>query len=229
MALLRAGFYIDGFNFYHAVRDLSTRTANLNHLKWLSYKTLAGHLVERNESVEFVKLFTAHAEHVKGAVARHSLFNRANESHGVEIIMGKFKRVERHCKSCRSRIRCAVCTNCGTCPSTDTYTAHEEKESDVNIALHLLADCFDQKLDVAYVVTCDTDISPAIRMCKRRCPKIEFVSVAPPGMIPIRQIGNVCRGQMTVSRRQVETSLLPATITDAKGTFLRPREYDPPC
>ena len=51
---IRAAFYIDGFNLYHAIDDLG-----LPHLKWVNLFALARQLVRRDESVVRVVWCTA--------------------------------------------------------------------------------------------------------------------------------------------------------------------------
>ena len=57
----------------------------------------------------------------------------------------------------------------------------EEKGTDVNLAVHLLADAFRDRYDRAVVVSADTDLKQAIEMVKEECGKP--VSVINPSLI----------------------------------------------
>ena len=83
---------------------------------------------------------------------------------GVVPIMGKFKEKDRNCRECGHH-----------------YKGHEEKETDVNIALHLIADADDDRYDTpASVVSRDLDLIPALRMVRSRRPDKKLILVAPP-------------------------------------------------
>ena len=63
----------------------------------------------------------------------------------------------------------------------------EEKASDVNLAVHLLNDCWLDAYDCALVMTNDSDIAEAIRLVKRHHRK--RIGLATPGMRrPSRQL-----------------------------------------
>lgn len=204
----RAGFYIDGFNFYHAVAD-----QNQPHLKWMCYRALAEELKLRTETVEFVKIFTAYATHLPPSMVRHRVAVKAWQCRGCEVVLGEFKRKFTFCKTCRT-----------------TTKAHEEKESDVNIALHLLEDCRNGRMDVAYILTGDSDISPAFKMAMKVYPHIDLVTVPPPGRIVCKAIKSLGPRTASVNWGQVHKCLMPKEIVDATGKVVatRPPEYDPP-
>ncbi|EPE96985.1 NYN domain-containing protein [Rhizobium grahamii] len=60
----------------------------------------------------------------------------------------------------------------------------EEKQSDVNLALHLYDDALSGEVDQVVLVTNDTDLTPALEMLKARCPNIIRGLV-----IPTRKVG----------------------------------------
>lgn len=202
----RAGFYIDGFNFYHAVA-----AARKPKLKWMSYRDLCSKLIQRNEEIAYVKVVTALATHIPLSMVRHRVLLKAWQNEGCEIVLGQFKRKFVHCRTCRQ--------------STEHF---EEKESDVNIAIHLLEDCRSGLCDVAYVVSTDSDIAPALRMVKKVYPHIELVTVAPPGRKPSWEHQAAGARPINASWHQVETSPLPKQVLDRNGAIVceRPCEYD---
>jgi uncharacterized LabA/DUF88 family protein len=204
----RAGFYFDGLNVYHAIADLCE-----NHLKWLSYKILAERLVDRTERVEFVKVFSTYAEHLPASASRHRVYTAALNAEGVECIMGQFK---------RKTIRCGICRK--------QYVGHEEKESDVAIGVHLLNDCYLDRLDVAYIVTTDSDLAPAVRTVRSAHPRIELVTVSTPGRSHCFEVAAFGQRKATVRAKLIRTCLLPRFVKDSMGNVVatRPPEYDPP-
>lgn len=51
----------------------------------------------------------------------------------------------------------------------------EEKGSDVNLATHLLVDCFENSFDVAIVISNDSDLMLPIKTVKKKMKKLVFV------------------------------------------------------
>jgi hypothetical protein len=104
--------------------------------------------------LEKIYYFTALAHH-GGAdvVRRHTEYIKALESTGVATVRGNFKKKFPRCKICGTK-----------------YLSHEEKESDVNIALQLLKSFMNGECDTAVLVTGDTDLVSAVRTTKELFP-----------------------------------------------------------
>jgi uncharacterized LabA/DUF88 family protein len=202
----RAGFYIDGFNFYHAVHDLGDP-----RLKWMSYAKLAKLLISPHEQIEFVKFFTAVPHWKPQSALRHREFIKAMVAEGVDCILGQFKEKSARCKKCGA-----------------TWKQHEEKETDVKIALHLLDDSFQGLIDVAYILSTDSDLSPAVEMAKERDPLLEIVTIATPGRPHSFEIKQFADRKGKVTRQMLESCLMPKNVTMLGGILaaVRPAEYD---
>lgn len=92
-----------------------------------------------------MKYFTAYATWKQGAVGRHRAYVAALKHAGVDPIIGHFKEKHRRCSSCGA-----------------TWIGHEEKETDVAIAVTLVADAFTDAYDRALIISADSDLGPAI-------------------------------------------------------------------
>jgi uncharacterized LabA/DUF88 family protein len=159
-------FLIDGFNLYHA---LDYTESDPNHLryqryKWLNLRKLASLYVGKLDTLQEVILFTALATWDPGKVMRHKLFIRANESVGVSVVYGEFKRKDRKCRLCNKK-----------------YSAFEEKQTDVNIALTLFELAVKDKYDRAVIVSGDTDLIPAIKAVRSTFPHKQIGVIIPVG------------------------------------------------
>lgn len=159
-------FLIDGFNLYHA---LDYTESDPNHFryqryKWLNLRKLASLYVGRLDTLQEVILFTALATWDPGKVTRHKLFIRANESVGVSVVYGEFKRKDRKCRLCGKK-----------------YSAFEEKQTDVNIALTLFDLAVKDKYDRAIIVSGDTDLIPAIKAVRSTFPHKQIGVIIPVG------------------------------------------------
>jgi uncharacterized LabA/DUF88 family protein len=165
MSKIRVSCYIDGFNVYHAI-DEASRAARgaLNHLKWVDLRALMTQFTDPSvHDVDSVKLFTAYPTWHQARHARHLEFVKAQTFFGVETVIGQFKLKWPKCKVCQS-----------------TYKAREEKESDVNLASHLIADAYLDKFDQAFLVTNDSDLLGPLRMVRDNLPKKRVKIIAPP-------------------------------------------------
>ena len=193
--------YVDGFNLYHALDDLGQ-----NHLKWLDLWALANELRVPGENVHAVKYFSAYATWRTVSYRRHQRYVGALQARGVEFVEGRFKDKPMRCRVCGAR-----------------YTAHEEKETDVNIGAHLLADALRHRFDRALVVTADTDLNEAVQLANTELSRRAVLLVAPPG-----RKGRNSSAAFEITKGRIRRSLLPERIVHQGRTIERPQEYDPP-
>ncbi len=82
---------------------------------------------------------------------------------GVKPVMGKFKTKDRKCRKCRYK-----------------WTGHEEKETDVNIALAMLNLAYKNEYDHAFLISNDSDLAPAIHMVRANFPEKLITTSVPP-------------------------------------------------
>ena len=150
--------YIDGFNLYHAIDALREP-----ELKWLDLRALAESILRKDEVLREVKYFTAFATWRPDSFTKHRAYVSALEARGVHVILGQFKEKPRHCASCKYR-----------------WTGHEEKETDVQIAVHMVADAVTGSADRIVLISADTDLSPPIKMIASLRPECEVFVAAPP-------------------------------------------------
>ena len=169
--------YVDGLNFYSAVRDRP-------ETKWVDFGALADRLVPRGGSLSEVKYFTSQisekASEDSDAPRRQRVLIRAVRAMGVEVLEGKFK-VPDDWRAISSRgnwadrlrppLPAEVLDDYG-----DHFASHDlrpwkarvelpqEKFTDVAIASHLLRDFYRGACDCAIVVSNDSDLRPAIEL-----------------------------------------------------------------
>ena len=201
----RTACYIDGFNLYHAIHDL-----NRPHLKWVDLWALADSLTRDGDTLVAVNYFSAYATWRPGPYARHRAYVEALKLTQVTPFMAHFKKKQRACRRCGN-----------------SWTDHEEKETDVSIAVKLLEDGFDNVFDRAIVISADSDLTPAIKTVRRRFPDKEVFIAAPPGRFANARDLNP---RLEVTRGRIAKHLLPAQISDlgSDTVITRPTEYDPP-
>lgn len=145
----RVAFFIDGFNMYHSLRD------NAPECRWLDLRRLCERFINHEkETICSIYYFSAIAtwhHDPRKAVHHNQYISRLRESNVVPIL-GKFKEKDIHCKLCKG-----------------TFKSHEEKRTDVNIALKMVSEAVLGKYDTAILISGDTDIIPAIETIRDLC------------------------------------------------------------
>ncbi len=201
-AMARVITYIDGFNLYHAIHDLKDPT-----LKWVDLWALSENIIRDYQTLEAVKYFSAYATWRPNALRRHRAYIGALEAQGVQPIMGRFKE-----KTLRCQARCR-----------EEFTTHEEKETDVNIGVHLLADALQDRFDTAFVISADTDLNVAVKMARAEAPDKIIELVSPPNRFSRnREVPPL----FAITKGKLRASLLPDEITTASGkTIRKPDSY----
>ena len=216
--LIRVLVLIDGFNLYHSIVDLCKAhqaTKNLNYLKWLNLYSLSNAFIPKSkQTIVGVKYFTAYANWLKnGQPQRHKLYVEALKSVDVEAIFGSFKTKKKACKNCST-----------------TWDSHEEKASDVNIAIHLVSEAYKDTFDRAIILTADTDIVPAISIVKNIFPnKIIDVAIPKHRKINKTELKNACDNMIEIKLSHFERNLFPERIDLGNGKIINaPAEYIKP-
>lgn len=203
--MLRVGCYIDGFNLYHAIDDLSAGAKqSLDHYKWLNLDALTRVFTDPTEhSVGYVKYFTAFQYWRPKRVERHKTYIKALESAGVQAIMGQFKEKQKFCELCRG-----------------TFQGHEEKESDVNIATHMVADAHEDKFDAAYLISRDSDLAGPLRHVRERFPEKRIRVIAPEWRRHSKELLGIATHNSIIRRGHIEACLFPIEVKASDGAVI---------
>jgi uncharacterized LabA/DUF88 family protein len=192
-------FFIDGFNFYHAVAS----NPKYHKYKWVSLDRLCRCFLTQKDAIAGVEYFTTLATWDPGKVSRHKIFIKAQENEGVVVTYGEFKRKDRRCRSCRNM-----------------FSTFEEKQTDVNIALRLFQLAFQDKYDKAIIISGDTDLIPAIKVVRSAFPSKQFGVI-----IPIGRASEDLKKQADFFHKMKETHLASSTYPDkltlSDGAVLR--------
>ena len=204
----RVACFIDGLNLHHSLR--------VNYHKWLDLSSLARRLISsRSESINAIHYFFSHAEWRPKSYGRDREYVAALEAIGVDVVLGHFKE------------KSLYCTACGI-----HSLGHEEKETDVNIALYMLNGAYKNSYDKAILITRDSDLAPVLKMIRSEFPKLEIEIVAPPSYYGhSNDLVRLATNKRKIRLRQIEDCLLPRQDIDpqtGKIAATRPAAYDPP-
>ena len=209
--VVRVIAFIDGFNLYHAIHDLGQ-----NHLKWLDLSKLVRHFAPSPDyKIKDIFYFSAFATWRKKAVQRHRKYVKALNAKNVTTVMAKFKTKDRSCFKCGHK-----------------WIDHEEKETDVNIALYMLREGYRDSCDRFILISADSDLSPAVRMLNKEFPDKNVRIIFPFARGYSWDLVHAVGGKKNIrqlKRIHLERSLIEKEVrSDTGELIIRPTEYDPP-
>lgn len=197
--------YVDGFNLYHGLRDKYRR-----RYLWLDLEQLVRRL-RPQDGIIAVRYFTALVRDEPPALARQRAYLDALSAHSgtVEIVLGRYQAKTMTCRQCGS-----------------VWTSYEEKETDVNIAVSLVADAAASASDIALIISADSDLCPAIRTARSLNPDRGMITAFPPRRSSF-EIRSLIPGAFTIAAADLRNSLLPETVSDqATGrSYKRPGKW----
>jgi uncharacterized LabA/DUF88 family protein len=175
----RVNFLIDGFNVYHSILD-AYRLKGLK-VKWLDLNALCRsylYLFGKDSVLSGIDYFSAYAHHIGDTevIKRHETFINALKSIGVNTHLGRFKERETRCPLSGKYSFNGSPVNC---PINGFFIRHEEKETDVAIAVKLCDLISRNECDTCVLVTGDTDLVPAVEYCNTRYPEKRILFAFP--------------------------------------------------
>lgn len=200
--------YVDGFNLYYGAVKSSP-------YKWLDLGALCRHMLPGDaiQSIEYFTAVVSGRPHDPSMPVRQQVYLRALRTvPKLTICYGHFLT-----HSCRMVLT-------GSSPPQKVWVDKtEEKGSDVNIAAHLLRDAYSNRLEVAVIVTNDSDLLEPVRIVRQ---DLGF----PVGILnPHVHHSTALKSQATFMKRirqsDVAACQFPATMSDAKGQFHKPSAW----
>ena len=199
----KVNFYIDGFNIYHAIKKMKN-----NKLKWINYKLLCEEILNKDDEINEILYFSAYAFWRRDGQIRHDIFIRALKSQNINVVLGNFKEKSKYIKEVNY-----------------TYKYHEEKESDVNIGIHLVRDACQNNCDKAIIFSGDSDFVPAIKMAKKENNNLK-IGVVIPANVKASSLKNVSDFNIKLSKFNLNNFLFPQTISLPNGKqIICPKEW----
>lgn len=191
--------YIDGFNLYYGLR-----AAGFHSSRWLDVVALSHRLLKSGQQLEKVRYFTARVRGNPSAESRQAIYIDALGAVGgvFEIDYGFFL---------SKQVKCYRCNH-------HRFT-HEEKKTDVNMAVRLLEDAYDNLYDIAIVVSGDSDLAPPVRAVLRRFPKKQIIVASPPKRHS-KELEKYATATIAITRMAIRRSSLPSPVITDEGIEL---------
>jgi uncharacterized LabA/DUF88 family protein len=182
--------------------------AGFNNCKWLNISLLTKNLLQANQDLQGIKYFTSRVSNNPDKQKRQSTYIEALESVGVKIYYGHYQ---------RDTVECSRCGN--------IWPKFNEKMTDVNIATHMLNDAYQDKYDMAMLVSGDSDLVPPIRTIHEIF-KTKRVFIAFPPKRHNNSVSLVAKGSLTIGRKKLVDSQFDNDITKSDGYILKkPKEW----
>lgn len=201
----RVVVYIDGFNLYYGVLKFSKE-------KWLDIEHFF-RLLRPHDQILRIRYFTALSS--GGKSMDQLAYLRAIETLPlVNVIRGRYK---------NKSVKCLVRPACAVADKDRFFNTPEEKRTDVNIAVSMLDDAYQNLCDHLILVSGDSDLVPAVNMVRTRFPA-KIVTVYVPSRNPIRGAAVELRAAANKDRdlplNFLRHAQLPANVPDGSGGFI---------
>jgi 6-hydroxy-3-succinoylpyridine 3-monooxygenase len=203
---IRTIVYIDGFNLYYgAIKGTSH--------KWLNLQRYF-EMLRPADDLRAIKYFTAL---VSGpSRSRQDTYLRALATLPlVEVILGRFK-------TRRYKCRHPMCSYTGD----RLFDGVEEKRTDVNIAVSMVVDAYEDRCDQFVLVSGDSDLVPAMSLIRARFPAKKLFVYVPhiPSLMSARGFAVELRTSAHVNRdlplNILPRAQFPARVSDGIGGFI---------
>jgi uncharacterized LabA/DUF88 family protein len=204
---MRTYVYIDAFNLYFGC-------VKGTPYKWLDLSRLCSILLQQHQ-IERIKYFTAHVKSLPNSLdapRRQQVYLRALSTlPKLEIIYGHFL---------SHNVRMPLANPGLGQPKTVEVIKTEEKGSDVNLAIHLLHDAYQNRYESAVVVSGDSDLLTAVQIVKNELGKP--VGVLNPQQRPSRMLQRHATFYKHIRPGVLAASQFPTTLEDEHGAFSKP-------
>ncbi len=198
----RVMVYVDGFNLYFGLRSKQWRK-----YYWLDLVALATALLKPNQTLSGVHYFTsrirANGRNVSDMQRQTAYLEALDTLPGVQLHFGHYLEKPKQCRQCGAQ-----------------WMDYEEKMTDVNIAVQLLADAFDDRFDTALLISADSDLTTPVRMLRSQFPAKRLIAVFPPGRQSF-ELKNTANASFTIGEANLRQSQLPAQVQRADGFILQ--------
>lgn len=203
----RVAAYIDGFNLYFGLRSKGWR-----RYFWLDIEQVAKRLLKPGQTLVGVKYFTSHVSANAtnpGKEQRQRDYLSALATLSVtKCYFGQYLQKEAKCRQCGAK-----------------WTKYEEKMTDVNIAVELLSDAYQDIFDTALLLSADSDLTSPIARVRQLFPTKRVIVVMPPERTSER-LKQTANGWLRLGEAIIRQSQLPDPVIIPSGHLInRPQKW----
>ncbi len=202
MKKIKTAIYVDALNLYYGGLKGS-------EYKWLDLKKLFQNMLEDKHEIVTIKYFTTEVlerEHDPSVLIRQQSYIRALEKTIPEFnaYYGRFLENEKQMRRADNPKKSVM------------VIRTEEKQSDVNLCVHLVNDAWrDGYYDCAVIVSNDTDMVGGMKMMKECHSKKKRGLITPPKYTVSKSLKDYADFSIKISRQQLKNAQLPERIPDS--------------
>jgi uncharacterized LabA/DUF88 family protein len=202
--------YIDGFNLYHGMRSKVYPAAAdqklWRKLYWLNVQSLVQSYLKPVQELGLTKYFTARISGPLGKQQRQSIYLDALATlPQLQIIEGQYRVKELTCRKCHW-----------------ISEFPNEKMTDVNIAVELIKDAYQDNFDMAILVSGDSDLTAPVVAIRELFPHKTVLLLFPPDRFSNHLAQpHIASAFLRVRERDLRKNQLPDEVTTQAGIILR--------
>jgi uncharacterized LabA/DUF88 family protein len=191
--------YVDGFNLYFGLKEKGWK-----RYYWLNLVALAKGFLKPGQTLQKVKYFSSRITMPADKAKRQNEFIEALETiPEISIYYGKYQNND------------VTCNKCG-----HIMLKPNEKMTDVNIAVEMLADAFMDSFDVAILISADSDLTGPIKHIRKLFPAKQVIIAFPPSRFSY-ELQKVANATFTIGRKKLADSVFPDEVTKKDGHILK--------
>jgi len=193
--------YVDGFNLFFGLRSKGWKK-----YYWLNLYAMAKALLKPGQMLASVHFFTARlldaGNNAPDRQRQNTYLEALFSVSGVQTHFGQYLEKPGRCHQCGAR-----------------WVTYEEKMTDVNIAVQMLSDAFDDRFDTAFLVSADSDLTTPVRQLRQRFPDKRVIAVFPPGRQSY-ELKKAASGYLHLGADKLRQSQLPPQVKRSDGFVL---------
>jgi uncharacterized LabA/DUF88 family protein len=187
--------YVDGFNLYFGLRE-----AKLRHCYWLDIPKLVRRYLPEHHTLVETKYFTSRVANDPGKASRQSEFLEALFGlPGISPYFGQYRSQKKRCRECKAE-----------------WVVQNEKMTDVNIAVQMLSDAVEDRFDLAFLVSADSDLRAPLEAIRRMAPSKRVWVAFPPRRSSV-ELAKLAHERRILRAEVIEQCLLPDVVLGPDG------------
>jgi len=191
--------YVDGFNLYFGLK-----TKGWKKYYWLNIQKLAKSLLKKDQKLVYTKYFTSRVRQNEAKQKRQNKFIESLETlKDFSIYYGKYL------------INDHTCSNCGY-----KTTIPSEKMTDVNIAVEMLSDAYQDRYDIAIIISADSDLTGTIKSIRNLFPEKKVIAAFPPSRTSW-ELKQVVNAYFIIGEGKLRKSQFPKEVVKENGYIIK--------
>lgn len=198
--------YVDGFNLYFGLKEQGWK-----RYYWLNVELLARNLLQTDQQLVCTKYFTSLVSSTPQDPDKNrrqvAFLDALKMLPNFQIFYGHYLQHTQTCRKCNA-----------------SWIVPDEKMTDVNIAVELMVDAFQDQFDTALVISADSDLTAPIEAVRRLFPAKRVVVFFPPGRSS-KRLKKAAHENFQIWRSILAKSQFPDSVITPQGITIHKPEH----